>query len=81
VLGLFLAEALLLALAGTAAGLLLAYAGVSGFNTFFPDFPLAVPLWAPLAASAVSLAAGLLFGVLPARRAAGLDPVRALNEV
>ncbi len=80
VLGLFLAEALLLALAGTAAGLLLAYLGVWGFNALFPGFPLVVPLWAPLAASAVSLSAGLLFGVLPARRAAALDPVRALNE-
>jgi putative ABC transport system permease protein len=37
-----------------------------------------VPLWAPLAAAVVSLVAGLLFGLMPAQRAARLDPVRAL---
>jgi putative ABC transport system permease protein len=78
VLGLFLSEALLLALAGTAAGVLLAYAGVWGFNAWLPDFHFVVPLWAPLAAAVVSLVAGLLFGLMPAQRAARLDPVRAL---
>jgi putative ABC transport system permease protein len=35
-------------------------------------------LWAPIAAVSVALGTGLLFGVLPARRAARLDPVVAL---
>ncbi|WP_058555571.1 ABC transporter permease [Thiohalocapsa sp. ML1] len=81
VLGLFLTEALLLAAAGTVAGILLAYACVWTFNAYFPAFQLVVPVWAPLAAAVVSIGAGLLFGFLPARRAARLDPVRALNEV
>ncbi|WP_295879618.1 ABC transporter permease [uncultured Thiohalocapsa sp.] len=80
VLGLFLTEALLLACAGTVAGIALAYAGVWLFNAQFPAFQLVVPVWAPLAAALVSIGTGLLFGLLPARRAARLDPVRALNE-
>jgi putative ABC transport system permease protein len=39
-----------------------------------------VPAWSPAAAVGVSLATGLLFGVLPARRAARLDPVAALSR-
>jgi len=79
VMGLFLTEALLLAGAGTVAGVLLAYAAVWAVNTRFDAFQLAVPVWAPLAAVAVSLTTGLVFGLLPARRAARLDPVVALS--
>jgi putative ABC transport system permease protein len=79
VLGLFLAEALLLAGAGTLAGLALGFAGVWVFNQTYHAFQLAVPAWAPIAAAAVSLTAGLTFGLLPARRAARLDPVVALS--
>ena len=78
VLGLFLTEALLLAATGTVAGIALAYLVVWLFNVRFPDFQLVVPAWAPLAAATVSIGAGLLFGLSPARRAARLDPVRAL---
>ncbi|ESQ14176.1 MAG: FtsX-like permease family protein [Thiohalocapsa sp. PB-PSB1] len=78
IMGLFLSEALLLAGVGTLVGIVLAYAGVYGLNIYFANFQLVVPVWAPLAATAVSLGAGLLFGLLPARRAARLDPVDAL---
>jgi putative ABC transport system permease protein len=78
VLGLFLTEALLLAGAGTISGLLLALGGVWLVNRQFDAFSLVVPVWAPLAAAAVSMAAGLIFGLLPAHRAARLDPVVAL---
>jgi len=79
VVGLFLTEALLLAGAGTLAGILLAYTGVAAFNANVPAFQLAVPPWAPLAAAAVSISTGLIFGLLPALRAARLDPVAALS--
>jgi putative ABC transport system permease protein len=79
ILALFLTEALLLALAGTALGILVAYGAVALFNAQVPAFSLVTPLWAPLAAAAVSLATGLLFGLLPALRAARLDPVAALS--
>ena len=79
VLGLFLVESLLLAGAGTLAGIALAYAGVAFVNSRLADFSLQVPLWAPAASALVSLASGLIFGLLPARRAARLDPVVALS--
>ncbi len=79
VLRVFLVEAVMLAAAGAALGILIAGAGILLLRGVFPSFPIAAPLWAPLAAVAVAVVTGLLFGVLPARRAARLDPVRALT--
>jgi putative ABC transport system permease protein len=76
----FLFEAALLSMVGAAMGLVLAAIGLLLLTRIFPDFPIAAPLWAPMAAVGVALSAGLLFGVLPARRAAGLDPVVALSR-
>ena len=44
----------------------------------YPTLPVAAPWWAVLAAIVISLGAGVLFSVWPARRAARLDPVMAL---
>ncbi len=79
VLRLFLAEAVMLAGAGALSGLLLAALGLALVGQLYPDFPFAAPLWAPFAAVAVAVSTGLLFGVMPARRAARMDPVRALT--
>ncbi|MEJ1411703.1 MAG: ABC transporter permease, partial [Candidatus Sedimenticola sp. (ex Thyasira tokunagai)] len=78
ILGLFLMEAGLLSTLGALVGIAIAYGGVWGLNQLFPDFPLSVPLWALAAALVVALFTGLLFGVLPAKRAARLDPIQAL---
>jgi putative ABC transport system permease protein len=75
---LFLVEAALLSLSGALIGILVAFLGVWALEQAIPDFPLSIPLWAFLAAIGVSICTGLLFGVLPARRAAALDPVLAL---
>lgn len=77
---LFISESALLSMIGAAMGLLLAYGGVIVLRRLFPSFPLSAPNWSPLAAVAVALASGLIFGVLPARRAAKLDPVAALSR-
>lgn len=75
---LFLAEAALLSLAGAALGLFLGEGGSWALAQAYPRLPLGPPPWAGGAAVAVALATGLAFGVLPARRAARLDPVEAL---
>jgi len=77
---LFLAESALLSLAGAAVGLGLAAAGTWLLGRIFPDFPLSAPLWSMAAAVGVSLGTGLVFGALPARRAARLDPVESLSR-
>jgi putative ABC transport system permease protein len=75
---LFLTEAVVLsalaALAGAAAGV----AVVAVARQVFPAFPAATPSWALGGGVAMALLAGLVFGLLPARRAARLDPVAAL---
>ena len=78
VVGIFLAEAVLLSSAGGVAGLLAGGAGVAGLRVLFPEYPAAPPAWALGAAAAVSLVVGVVFGLLPAWRAARLDPVAAL---
>ncbi len=78
VLRAFLVEAALLSTAGGAVGLLAGWAGILVLRGLYPDFPVASPAWAVAAAVVVSVSVGLVSGVLPARRAAGLDPVVAL---
>ena len=80
ILTLFMCEAVLISLAGAGVGLIVSAGGKSAIAWLFPDFPVAAPIWAPIAAVAVALGTGLLFGTLPARRAAALDPVAALSR-
>jgi putative ABC transport system permease protein len=74
----FLGEALLLSLAGCALGLLLGDFGSRAVAHSFPALTGGVPGWAAFAAVLVAAGSGLLFGVMPAARAARLDPVLAL---
>lgn len=76
----FLVEAATLSMVGAAAGLLLAVGGRYLLARLFPEFPVSIPVWAPIAAVGVALISGLVFGVMPARRAARLDPVAALSR-
>ncbi len=80
ILGLFLAESAILSLIGAGFGLILAFLGNWGLARAFPSFPITAPIWALGAAVMVALLTGLVFGVLPARRAAKLDPVQALSR-
>jgi len=80
VLRVFLVESTLLAGSGALLGILLAASGIWVLRQLFPVFPLAAPLWSLFSSVGVALLIGLLFGVLPARRAARLDPVQALNR-
>lgn len=78
--GLFLTEAALLSLAGAALGSLVGRFGIALLQWLYPNFPLSLPNWAWAASLTVALATGLIFGVLPARKAAKLDPVAALSR-
>lgn len=78
ILRLFLTEAALLSLLGAAIGLAVGEASTALLRRLYPTLPFGAPLWAIIAAVAIALITGLAFGVLPARRAARLDPVQAL---
>ena len=78
VLRVFLAEATILSLVGAAAGVAVGYAAIRFIDHVYPLLSLSAPLWAVASAVLVALITGVVFGVLPARRAAKLDPVAAL---
>jgi putative ABC transport system permease protein len=78
-LRLFLFEASLLSLAGGGLGILTGMAVAEALRLAVPRLPVYTPPEYVASAIAVSLAVGLVSGVLPARRAAALDPVDALR--
>jgi putative ABC transport system permease protein len=80
IMRLFLSESAMLSLMGAAVGLVLSAVGIFILGRLFPEFPVNIPLWSLAASVGVALASGLVFGVLPARRAARLDPVAALSR-
>ena len=79
ILAVFLAESAALAAVGGVVGLVVGWLGVRAFVGVYPGFPATAPVWAVAAALAVAVGVGVVFGTLPARRAARLDPVRALS--
>jgi len=78
VLAVFIAEASVLSSLGGAVGLAVGWLAIRAFVQVYPTFPAAPPTWAVVASLVVSLGVGVIFGVVPARRAAMLDPVEAL---
>jgi len=76
----FLAEAALLSIGGGAVGLVVGLLGVWGLVTMYPTLPARPPLWAVASALGLAVGIGLVFGLVPARRAARLDPVTALGR-
>ena len=78
VLALILVEALLLSLLGGLIGIAVGQLGSWALRTVFPAISAWPPDWAMFGSLAVALVCGLLFSLLPARRAARLDPVLAL---
>lgn len=76
----FLMEAAMLSLAGALVGYALGLAAAGIIRQIYPTFPAYAPDWAVLAGLGTALVTGIVFGVLPARRAARLDPVAALAK-
>jgi len=86
VLRIFLIQGLIVGLAGAALGLALGWGlavvfeGVSANPDGSPTFPLALEPTLIATSIAIAVGTGLLAAVLPARRAARLDPVAAIRN-
>ncbi|RMG06423.1 MAG: ABC transporter permease [Planctomycetota bacterium] len=79
VLSVFLAEAVLVSALGGACGMAAGVAVTEALRLALPGLPLRTPPAFFGAGVAVSVLTGLAAGVLPARRAARLDPIEALR--
>jgi putative ABC transport system permease protein len=77
----FLIEAMLLAVIGGVIGIALGFALAFGIVAVIPgDFPPpAVPWWAVAGSCLFSMLIGMVFGILPASKAANLTPIDALR--
>lgn len=78
IITLFLTEAIMLSFVGAITGLAIGQGGSWLIGRLYPALPLGPPAWAPIAAVGIAVTSGVVFGILPARRAAALDPVEAL---
>ncbi|OGF99088.1 hypothetical protein A2153_02710 [Candidatus Gottesmanbacteria bacterium RBG_16_38_7b] len=77
ILLLFLTQTIILSLIGGILGLLLSYLVVLIIQNYFPVY---IDLQTVILALSISSAIGLIFGVLPALRAARLTPVEAIRK-
>ena len=79
ILGLFLGEAVVLSAMGGVVGLVLGIGLAQVIHFAVPALPVHTPITFVILAEVIAAVIGLLAGVLPARRAARLDPVEALR--
>lgn len=79
ILGLFLGEAVALSALGGAVGLVLGIGLAQLIHFALPALPVHTPIAFAFLAEAMAAVIGLMAGVLPASRAARLDPVAALR--
>ena len=75
----FLVEAVTMTSLGASIGLILGIGLAFGVRTIWPAIPAAASGWSIAAALIGSAVTGILFGLVPAFRAARLDPVAALR--
>ena len=80
ILGIFLGEAVILASIGGLAGLVLGVGGAWLLGFLVPALPTHTSWTYIIAAELLAAGIGMLAGVLPARRAAALNPVDALRS-
>lgn len=75
---LFLTEAVILSIFGAVAGTALGFAAIVVMRGLYPSLEFSPPAWAIAGSFVIAVACGVIFGILPARRAARLDPIAAL---
>ena len=81
ILAQFLMEAVLLTFFGGFIGIFVGWLIGIAASFFLPNFPTAiVPWWAIAVALAFSTSVGIIFGVVPAAKAANLSPMEALRR-
>jgi putative ABC transport system permease protein len=79
ILMLFLGEAILLSAAGGLAGLVIGMGVAQALHAVLPVLPVQIPVFFAVLAEATAILIGLAAGVMPARRAAMMDPIEALR--
>jgi len=78
ILGQFIIEAILISFSGGILGIFLGY-GLTRAIAFYADWKTIVSFYMLMLAFGVSVTVGLIFGILPARKAALLDPIDSLR--
>ena len=78
IMALLISEALVLSAIGAFIGLVLGFAGSWLTMQMYPNLDATPPPWAVLAAIGTALGTGFFSSLLPARRAARLDPIQSL---
>jgi len=75
----FLIEAVTLSLCGGMLGIAIGWLGAFIIRLIYPSLPVQLSAWSVITAFTFSLSVGVFFGVYPAMKAAGVDPVEALR--
>ena len=75
----FLTEAVLISVGGGVIGILIGVAVPLSVSFALPEYPIPVSVTSIFVAFIVSLIVGLVFGIIPANRAARLNPTEALR--
>lgn len=73
----FLIESIMISLTGGIIGILIGY--LLSWGAQLIGFPATVPLWSVVVSFGVCALIGLLFGYIPARKAAIMDPIEAIR--